>query len=78
MSNPKIVCLPPVANTLRDLHMRFTWVYTTQRKNTFLIYKTKKLSYFDNNNNVYITFSSSLGGVVTNWKYTQNLSSKTG
>ena len=26
MSNPKILCLPPVANTLRDLDMRFTWV----------------------------------------------------
>ena len=26
MSNQKILCLPPVANTLRDLHMRFTWV----------------------------------------------------
>ena len=26
MSNPKILCLPPIANTLRDLHMRFTWV----------------------------------------------------
>ena len=26
MSNPKILCLPPVANTLRDLYMRFTWV----------------------------------------------------
>ena len=28
MSNPKILCLPPVANTLRDLDMRFTWVMT--------------------------------------------------
>ena len=27
MSNPKILCLPPVANTLRDLDMRFTWVH---------------------------------------------------
>ena len=26
MSNPKILCLPPVANTLRDLDMRFTWM----------------------------------------------------
>ena len=26
MSNPKIFCLPPIANTLRDLDMRFTWV----------------------------------------------------
>ena len=26
MSNPKILCLPTVANTLRDLDMRFTWV----------------------------------------------------
>ena len=26
MSNPKILCLPPIANTLRDLYMRFTWV----------------------------------------------------
>ena len=26
MSNPKILCLPPIANTLRDLDMRFTWV----------------------------------------------------
>ena len=26
MSNLKILCLPPVANTLRDLDMRFTWV----------------------------------------------------
>ena len=26
MSNQKILCLPPVANTIRDLHMRFTWV----------------------------------------------------
>ena len=26
MSNQNILCLPPVANTLRDLHMRFTLV----------------------------------------------------
>ena len=26
MSNLKILCLPPIANTLRDLDMRFTWV----------------------------------------------------
>ena len=26
MSNLKILCLPPIANTLRDLAMRFTWV----------------------------------------------------
>ena len=28
MSNLKIHCLPPIANTLRDLDMRFTWVWT--------------------------------------------------
>ena len=28
MSNPKILCLPPIANTLRDLYIRFTWVQT--------------------------------------------------
>ena len=27
MCSPKLLCLPPVANTLRDLDMRFTWVY---------------------------------------------------
>ena len=27
MSNPKNLCLPPIANTLRDLDMRFTWVH---------------------------------------------------
>ena len=27
MSNLKILCLPPIAITLRDLDMRFTWVY---------------------------------------------------
>ena len=27
MSNLKILCLPPIANTLRDLDMRFTWVF---------------------------------------------------
>ena len=27
MSNLKILCLPPIANTLRDLDMRFTWVW---------------------------------------------------
>ena len=32
MSNPKILCLPPVANTLRDLGMRFTWVVTVADK----------------------------------------------
>ena len=26
MPNPKNLCLPPLANTLRDLDMRFTWV----------------------------------------------------
>ena len=26
MCSPKLLCLPPVANTLRDLDMRFTWV----------------------------------------------------
>ena len=26
MFNPKILCLPPIANTLRALYMRFTWV----------------------------------------------------
>ena len=26
MSNPKILCLPPIANTLRDQAMRFTWM----------------------------------------------------
>ena len=26
MCSQKILCLPPVANTLRDLDMRFTWV----------------------------------------------------
>ena len=31
MSNQKILCLPPVANTLRDLNMRFTWVLGTSR-----------------------------------------------
>ena len=31
MSNQKIICLPPVANTLRDLHMRFTWVLVGMR-----------------------------------------------
>ena len=29
MSNLKILCLPPIANTLRDLDMRFTWVEST-------------------------------------------------
>ena len=32
MSTPKILCLPPVANTLRDLDMRFTWVLTRAAK----------------------------------------------
>ena len=31
MSNLKILCLPPIANTLRDLDMRFTWVYQAQQ-----------------------------------------------
>ena len=31
MSNPKILCLPPVANILRDLDMRFTWVCSGRR-----------------------------------------------
>ena len=26
MYNPNIISLPPIANTLRDLDMRFTWV----------------------------------------------------
>ena len=26
MCSPKLLCLPPIANTLRDLDMRFTWV----------------------------------------------------
>ena len=26
MFSPKLLCLPPIANTLRDLDMRFTWV----------------------------------------------------
>ena len=28
MCSPKLLCLPPIANTLRDLDMRFTWVLT--------------------------------------------------
>ena len=34
MSNPKILCLPPIANTLRDLYMRFTWVFPIERFRT--------------------------------------------
>ena len=26
MCNPKLLCLPPIANTFRDLDIRFTWV----------------------------------------------------
>ena len=26
MCNPKLLCLPPIVNTLRDLEMRFTWM----------------------------------------------------
>ena len=26
MCNPNLLCLPPIANTFRDLDMRFTWV----------------------------------------------------
>ena len=29
MCSPKLLCLPPIANTLRDLDMRFTWVGTS-------------------------------------------------
>ena len=36
MSNPKILCLPPIANTLRDLDMRFTWVLTVVTPHHFL------------------------------------------
>ena len=32
MSNPQILCLPPIANTLRDLDMRFTWVLLKDKK----------------------------------------------
>ena len=30
MSNPKILCLPLIANTLRDLDMQFTWVVPSE------------------------------------------------
>ena len=32
MSNPKTLCLPPIANALRDLYMRFTWVIILAKK----------------------------------------------
>ena len=43
MSNPKILCLPPVANTLRDLDMRFTWVMQVKWATYTLGLKTLKL-----------------------------------
>ena len=44
MFNPKILCLPPVANILRDLDMRFTWVINLERRICIIIYV---LAYFD-------------------------------
>ena len=44
MSNPKNLCLPPIANILRDLDMRFTWVWKTPNslcftKNVFIMFR---------------------------------------
>ena len=41
MSNPKILCLPPVADTLRDLDMRFTWVLYILIVFGWIIYQVK-------------------------------------
>ena len=38
MSNLKILCLPPIANTLRDLNMRFTWVHIMNTNSWAILY----------------------------------------
>ena len=40
MCSPKLLCLPPITNTLRDLDMRFTWVlvYDVEAGSSLLVY----------------------------------------